>query len=186
MAKGMEKSITSTLDRASFEALFRKYFPALMTFALKYVPDEDSAREVVHNVFINLWEKKDSLDTSVPLKSYLFRSVHNRSLNVLRDHKKFADEEMPDIIHEENIQSHMEAMELEDKIKEAIDSLPDKCREVFELSRFEGLKNSEIAERLDISIKTVENQMTKALKIMREKLIHYLSLVVWLLWNGIN
>lgn len=174
------------MDKASFEALFRKFFPALMEFCKKFVPDEDDAREIVHTVFINLWEKRDSLDTSTTLKSYLFTSVHNRSLNMLRDRKKFSKEEMPDIASETNIQSQMESMELEEKINEVIAKLPEKCREVFELSRFEGLKYGEIADKLGISVKTVENQMSKALKILRENLSHYLSIVVWVLWNGLN
>ena len=174
------------MDKASFEALFRHYFPALMAFSLKFLPSEDDAREVVHMVFINLWEKRNSLDTSTSLKSYLFTSVHNRSMNMIRDRKKFSDEEIPEIPSETSIQAQMESMELEEKINTVIASLPEKCREVFELSRFEGLKYGEIAEKLNISVKTVENQMSKALKILRDKLAKYLSLLVWIFWNGLN
>lgn len=186
MTREKDIHITGPMDKASFEELFRTFFPALMTFARKYVPDDDSAREVVHNVFINLWEKRDSLDTSTSLKSYLFKSVHNRSLNEIRNRKKFSDIEIPEVMSDSDVQSHLETMELENKINDVIASLPEKCREVFELSRFEGLKYSEIAEKLGISVKTVENQMSKALKILRDKISQYLAIVVWILWNGLN
>ncbi len=186
MTRGKEIHMTGNMDKTSFEALFRKFFPALMAFSLKYLPDEDDACEVVHNVFINLWDKRASLDTSQSMKSYLFTAVHNRSLNVLRDRRKFSDEDMPEISSEENVHAQMESMELEEHINAVIAGLPEKCREIFELNRFDGLKYGEIAEKLGISVKTVENQMSKALRILREKLAHYLSLIVWILWNGIN
>jgi RNA polymerase sigma-70 factor, ECF subfamily len=178
--------IHGEIDKRAFEELFRKFFPALMAFAAKFLPDEDDAREVVHKVFINLWEKRDSLDTSTSLKSYLFKSVNNRSLNVIRDRRKFVGDEIPDLASDVDVEAQMEAMELEEKIMKVIEGLPEKCKEVFELSRFEGLKYSEIADKLGISVKTVENQMSKALKVLREKLADYMVLVVWLLWNGLN
>jgi RNA polymerase sigma-70 factor (ECF subfamily) len=186
MTRGKEIQMKGTMDKVAFEALFRKFFPALMAFSLKYLPDEDDAREVVHNVFINLWDKRASLDASQSLKSYLFTAVHNRSLNVLRDRKKFSDDDLPELSSEENVHEQLESMELEERINEAISGLPEKCRQIFELNRFDGLKYGEIADQLGISVKTVENQMSKALKILREKLAKYLSLVVWILWSGIN
>ena len=174
------------MDERSFEALFREYFTPLMAFARKILVDEDEAREVVHKVFINLWEKRQEIDLATSLKSYLFTSVHNRSLNVIRDRKKFTSEEVPEMAGEWDVSSQIESMELEEKIRSVIESLPEKCREVFELNRFEGLKYSEIADRLNISIKTVENQMSKALKILREKLMQYMTIVLWLLLYTLN
>lgn len=174
------------LDNRSFEKLFREHFPALMAFARRFLPDEDDAREVVHRVFINLWEKRNDLDLSVSLRSYLFTSVQNRSLNVIRDRKKFTAEEVPEMAGEWDVSTQIESMELEEKVREAIAALPEKCREVFEMSRFEGLKYAEIAQQLGISVKTVENQMTKALKILREKLVQYLTLVMWLMLFAMN
>jgi RNA polymerase sigma-70 factor (ECF subfamily) len=174
------------LEGRNFEQLFRDYFPPLMAFARKILVDEDDAREVVHLVFINLWEKRNEVDLSTSLKSYLFTSVHNRSLNVIRDRKKFSSEEVPEVAGEWDVSAQIESMELEGKIREVIDSLPEKCREIFEMNRFEGLKYGEIANKLDISIKTVENQMSKALKILREQLGKYLTLLLWLLLYTLN
>ena len=135
------------MDHSSFEELFRTYFSPLMLFARKILVDEDDAREVVHQVFISVWERKEDMDVSSSLKSYLFTSVHNRCLNVIRDRKKFSDEELPDVAGDWDVSTQIESMELEEKIREAIQSLPEKCRHIFELNRFEDLKFSEIAIR---------------------------------------
>jgi len=177
---------TGSMNKHSFEQLFREYFTPLISFAKKILVDEDDAREVVHMVFINLWEKREEIDLSRSLKSYLFTSVHNRSLNVIRDRKKFSSEEVPDIAGEWDVSAQIESMELEEKIREAIDALPEKCRQIFELNRFDGLKYSEIAEQLEISVKTVENQMSKALKILREKLLKYMTILLWLIMHSLN
>ena len=174
------------MDHNSFEKLFRSFFPPLMVFAKKILVDEDDAREVVQQVFISVWEKRQEIDLSTSLKSYLFTSVHNRSLNMLRDRKKFSPAQVPDVAGDWDVSSVIESMELEEKIMEVIGSLPGKCREIFELSRFEGLKYSGIAERLKISPKTVENQMSKALKILREKLSKYLAILLWLIMGTLN
>lgn len=174
------------LEGRYFEELFREFFPALMAFARKILGDEEDAREVVQQVFINLWEKRAKLDLSTSLKSYLFTSVHHRSLNVIRDRKKHSPAEVPELSGEWDVSAQIESMELEKKIRDTIDQLPDKCREIFTLNRFEGLKYGEIAMKLDISVKTVENQMSKALKILREQLGKYLTLLLWLLLHAIN
>ena len=174
------------MDHREFEELFRNYFTPLMAFSRRILGDEEDAREVVHQVFINLWEKRRELDLSTSLKSYLFTSVNNRSLNVIRDRRKFSSEEVPERAGEWDVSTQLEAMELEEKIRAAIDTLPERCREIFELNRFEGLKYSEIATQLDISVKTVENQMTKALKLLREQLGKYLSILLWLMLFTLN
>lgn len=103
------------MDQRAFEGLFREYFSPLMAFAMKFLTDEDNAREVVQGVFIRLWEKREEIDLSNSLKSYLYRSVHNRSLNMIRDRRKFSDGEVPDLAGEVDVSAHMEAMELEKK-----------------------------------------------------------------------
>ncbi len=174
------------VDEKFLEHLFREYFASLMAFSVKILGDEDEARDVVQKVFISLWERRQSLDLDSSMKSYLFKSVHNRSLNVIRDRKKFSDAPLPELEDSVDVGTRLEALELEERIGELIKDLPEKTREVFELSRMEGLKYGEIAEKLGISVKTVENQMSRALRILREKLAPYLSLLLWIVINRLN
>lgn len=174
------------MDNQAFEKLFREYFTSLMAFSRRILGDEDDAREVVHQVFIKLWEKRNEIDLSKSLKSYLFTAVNNRSLNVIRDRKKFSSEEVPEGVGEWDVSAEIESMELEEKIREVIESLPERCRVIFEMNRFDGMKYAEIATKLEISVKTVENQMSKALKILREQLSKYLSILLWLILFSMN
>lgn len=183
MEKEAVNNITQ-IDKTTFELLFKHYFSALSYYAYKFIPDIDTAKEIVHDVFINVWEKRDVIDLSKSVKAYLYTSVHNRCLNHLRDHKKFNRDE---ILYENLSESqHMIASdrvieaELKAKINEVMQMLPEKCREVFEMSRFHGLKYNEIAVKLNISVKTVEAQMSKALKIFREQLQDYLPVMLLL------
>ena len=105
---------------------------------------------------------------------------------MIRDRKKFSSEEIPENPGEWDVSAQIEAMELEEKIREAIDGLPEKCREIFELNRFNGLRYNEIAVQLEISVKTVENQMSKALRILRSQLAKYLTILLWLILFALN
>jgi RNA polymerase sigma-70 factor (ECF subfamily) len=151
-------------------------------FAIQYVKDHDTAREIVQEAFVNLWEKRQSIDTDKSPKSYLSTTVRNRCFNYLRDHKKFDRQliefEGLDSYTDHFDQDHLVTDELKKKIEAATAALPEKCREVFLLNRMEHMKYQEIAEHLGISIKTVEAQMSKALKQMREKLAEYLTLLL--------
>jgi len=169
------------IDKEVFEKVFRTFFSPLCAFASKYVNDYDTGKDIVHDVLLNFWDKRDSIDTSKSIKSYLFTSVYNRCLNFIRDRKKFSSTEGEMEIAENTkweSSDQLEAAELEDKINKALDELPEKCREVFLLNRYDGLKYKEIAEKLGISIKTVETQMSKALKILRERLAQYIAILV--------
>ena len=173
--------------KRKFEDIFKSMFPTLCLFAQKYVSDMDSSKEIVHKVFIALWEKRGDIDFEKPMKSYLFTSVHNRCLNYIRDNKKFSNDELTVEALENQLGAdsadNITSAETVAEINEAIQSLPEKCREIFILNRFEGLKYQEIADKLGISVKTVEAQMSKALKILREKLEKYLKLMIlwWLM-----
>ena len=179
---GQEKKIPVTLDKSTFEQLFKTLFISLMHFARKYVSDTDTAKEITHDVFFNLWEKREKIDSSTSLKSYLYTSVYNRCMNYIRDQKKFNREEQVFNRNEQEehiaYHDHLEEQELESKIQESLNSLPLKCREIFVLNRFEGNKYAEIAEKMNISVKTVETQMSKALRILREKLADYLKILI--------
>ena len=181
---------TSNSIEKQFEALFKEHFTGLCYFAQKYVADMDTCKEIVHAVFVKIWENREEFDFNKPAKSYLFTSVYNRSLNVIRDKKKFATaddtEENERLIETGEFSDTMEVAELEGRIKSAIQKLPEKCREVFELNRYEGKKYAEIAEQLNISIKTVEAQMSKALKILRVELQDYLYVLIIILLKNNN
>ncbi len=163
---------------ANFEKLFRDYFTPLVWYSMKIVKDQDTAREIVHSVFVKLWEKADTIDFTRPVKPYLYTSVYNGSVNYLRDHKKFTSEEKIDPGAAIQQHDHLETQEAEERIYAAIASLPDKTREIFELSRFENKKYQEIADKLNISVKTVEARMSEALKLLRVKLSDYIKILI--------
>lgn len=175
---------TSARDRDSiiYEELFRTHFSSLCYFARKYVADFDTSKEIVHKVFVSIWENRADFDFDKPAKSYLFTSVHNRCMNYLRDQKKFASSENIDdpekYTHHAVDADQMESAELEARIWKAIDTLPDRCKEIFVLSRFEEKKYGEIATHLGISVKTVETQMSKALSLLREHLKDYIYVLL--------
>lgn len=174
-------------DITAFEMLFRTYYQPLCNYAYTFVQDRDEAEEIVQSTFLNVWEKRDNLSIHTGVKPYLYAMVRNASLNVLK-HEKIKQQHvtMELAVAERSVESvarTVMASELETKIYKAMDKLPEQCRLVFKLSRFEELKYSEIAEQLNISIKTVENQMGKALKIMRDQLKDYLPLLI-VLMNG--
>ncbi|MFH0895262.1 MAG: RNA polymerase sigma-70 factor [Bacteroidota bacterium] len=162
--------------------MFKSNFKGLCYFALKYVKDMDTAREIVQEAFLNMWEKRDGMDPNRSVNSYITTSVHNRCLNYLRDNKKFnrnlLDLEGLLLISDKSPADRMVENELAEKIQAALNELPEKCREVFLLSRNENLKYQEIADRLGISIKTVETQMSKALAHMRVQLADYRTVLL--------
>lgn len=163
-----------------FEKLFKELFKPLCGFACQYVKDLDDAKGIVHDVFVTVWEKWETLPSDTNYRSYLYTAVRNRCLNYLRDKKKTV---MIDDVPEETwteSNTTMEASELEQAIEMAINTLPEKCRQVFELSRMEGLKYAQIAQRMSISEKTVEAQMTKALKVLRDQLGEFLGLLFFI------
>jgi RNA polymerase sigma-19 factor, ECF subfamily len=171
-------------DTRNFERIFKEFFNPLAYYARIFTKDQDSAKDIVHNVFINLWEKRDDISFEQSIKSYLYTSVHNRCLNHLRDRAKFIKDDVSEFefLNSQSVEDSydIETKETESRINDAINSLPERCREVFKLKRFEELKYSEIADLLNISIKTVEAQMSKALRILREELKDYLILLLWL------
>ena len=175
----------TTMDKMHFEHLFRTHFERLCSFARQYVADQDTAQDICQKVFIRLWEKRAEMDSGRSIASYLFTAVKNRCLNHIRDHKKYRshllDVDCGDIeIGLAITEDHFAVAELQQRIDAVLNTLPPKCREVFELSRYEQKKYKEIAAELDISQKTVEAHMSKAIKILRDHLGDYLCVLLLL------
>jgi RNA polymerase sigma-70 factor (family 1) len=170
------KSCTSE----DFETLFKAEYPALCRYALGLLKDSDDARDTVQKVFIEIWEKRSVIIVQVSMRSYLYRSVHNRCLNLLKARKRFDhDADMQTMaVFAPGAEERIHHSELESRIRAAIGKLPPQCARIFEMSRFEHLKYQEIATALELSVKTVENQMGKALKILRIELSEYLTMVL--------
>lgn len=165
--------------------LFKTYYQPLCSYAHTFTQDKDEAEEVVQSTFLSFWEKRESLNIQTTVRPYLYAMVRNSCLNLIKHEKikqKHAGEALAlaDATYE-SVTHTVHGTELELQIHKALEKLPEQCRLVFKLSRFEELKYAEIAEQLDISIKTVENQMGKALRIMREQLKDYLPLLILLM-----
>lgn len=169
-------------DESAFEQVFKSHFKSLHAYAFTLLKDEAEAEEMVQQVFFKLWERADNLSFSGTITAYLYRAVHNESLNYLKHQKVKANHQLHVAYSMKNQAEHgpgkMMSKELEHKFREAMSELPEQCRTVFQLSRFEELKYREIADKLDISVKTVENHMGKALKLLRTKLVDFLPLLL--------
>ncbi|MBN8673965.1 MAG: RNA polymerase sigma-70 factor [Chitinophagales bacterium] len=179
-----EHTLTAQLakrDSSAFEEVFKTYFKNLHAYACTILKDEADAEEAVQQVFFKLWERAEHLSFSGSVAAYLYRAVHNQCLNQLKHQKVKANHQLHVAYSMKNESVNgpvkMISKELEQKIREALNELPEQCRTVFQLSRFEEMKYREIADHLDISIKTVENQMGKALKQLRLKLVDFLTLL---------
>jgi RNA polymerase sigma-70 factor (ECF subfamily) len=173
-------------DEQAFELLFRKYYIRLCSFANKFLNDPEEAQEIVQYVFAKIWEERDEIDPEDCLKAYLFKIAQNLSLNKLRRKKvesRYAEVLRLVYIEQQEFSVHESLLvrELEEHILHSIEKLPSKCRRVFELSRMEGLKYREIADTLNISVKTVEAQMSKAIRSLRIELNDYLVLLLFAL-----
>lgn len=168
----------------AFEKIFREYFKSLHAYAYTFMKDDEQAEEIVQNVFCRIWEKRDQLKTDGSLKAYLYRSVHNESVNYLKHQKTrtafqvhYSNEDQTSGEASEKIMT----AELDGQIQNALNELPLQCRTIFQLSRFENLKYKQIADQLNLSVKTVENQMGKALKVLRLKLAEFLPIVLYII-----
>lgn len=165
-------------DASAFDAAFREWYPVLVRVAGAILRDQDAAEEVAQEVMHELWRRAHVMDTSITLRAYLLRSVRNRALNHVR-HLRVRRETQGDVesLYHEPVRADQPvvAAELADAVRAAVADLPPRCREVFELSRVDGLRYAEIAEALGISEKTVEAQMGKALRVLRERLAPWLD-----------
>jgi len=170
-------------DRQAFEVLFRAHYRALCAFAVGYLKDTDKAEDQVQDLFFRLWLDRAKVNVTTSVKAYLYASVRNRCLNAVKSGAKVRalNEEVDDRLEvdERTEDEHTERIA---RVQAAVESLPEERRKVFKLSRYEGLKYHEIAARLGISVKTVENQMGSALKTLRTELKDLVHLLPWLFW----
>lgn len=191
----MQKSITvteeqllqllQTEDERAMELIFDAYYAYLVKAAYHVLMDEHRAKDLVQDVLFNFWSKRDQLQLQSGLKAYLRRAVINRSIDQIRRKKRFG---VPEEITDYNMtdttastQELLETSDLKQTILQAVNRLPEKCKLIFTLSRFENLSHKEIAEQLDISKKTIENQMTKALKVIRQAVQQYKELSIFII-----
>jgi len=157
-------------DKQAFKYLFDTYFASLCRFTRIYVVDHMATEEIVLDVFTSIWEKKENIEIRISWKSYLFQAVRNKALNYIRDNERFVMVSDWTLHDQSEIDHSLELKELELLIREAVCTLPDLSREIFRKSRVEYSTNKEIAQDLNISVKYVEAQITKALKHIRKYL----------------
>ena len=174
-------------DEAAFEQVFKTHFKRLHAYAFTILRDEIQAEEMVQQVFFKLWERNENLSLTGSVSSYLYRAVHNESLNYIKHQKVRSNHQLNVAYSMKNEVEHpakkIMAGELEKKIHSALNELPEQCRTIFQMSRFDELKYREIADKLDISVKTVESQMSKALRLLRVKLVDFLIFILLFIHN---
>lgn len=160
-------------DERAFRTLFDRYFTPLSIFADKILNDTETATDIVQSLFVSLYEQRKEIKI-ISVKPFLYQSVRNRCLNEIKHqkiHENFAEIEYSTTNEEtNNTEDAIEMSELEARLANAIKQLPSQCRKIFEMSRFEGKTNNEIAEKLNLSKRTVETQISKALASLRHKL----------------
>ena len=172
------------LDAKKIEQIFFQLQPRLYAYCRKYIDDSDQAKDIVQDCFVHLWENRD--DMIVSYESYLFRAVHNRCISHFRSLKVHADYEasVKQKLKEMEIPSEASTpltelylKEINELVQHCVKKLPEKCRLVFMMSRYQGMKNQEIADELKISVRTVEAHIHQALKVIKEELKDYLPLI---------
>jgi len=174
-------------DQQVFGELFKTYFKQLRNYAFSFVQEQTLAEDIVQTVFLRLWDRIEVLNVVDSVAAYLYRAVYNESLNALkrskvrRSHHSWLNRHMKD--HTDAANRQLQLRELEKHLHAAINALPEQCRTIFQLSRYEELRYRDIGSRLGISVKTVENQMGKALKLLRARLVDFLPLLLLYFMN---
>lgn len=169
-------------DSVAFEEVFKSHFKQLHAYAITLLRDDAEAEETVQQVFFKIWERNTDFPLTGSVTAYLYRAVHNECLNFLKhqqvkqSHRLFVAHRMKN--ETEHPVKKLSTKELEHKLHDALNELPEQCRTIFQLSRFDELKYREIAAQLGLSEKTVENQMGKALKLLRIKLVDFLTFIL--------
>lgn len=172
-------------NQSAFEVIFLKYYSGLCSYAATILGDKDSGEEAVQDVFVRLWENRKTMDINSSVKAYLYRTVHNYCLNQIENRKirELYSQKQSRKIEQDHLLvpfsgeypiANLILKELEDKVQQSINSLPEQCREVFMLIRFGNKSYQETARKLNISLNTVKTQMQRAIVKMRNMLQEYL------------
>ena len=164
------------ITEKQFEELFELYYEELCRIVFPILKDRDAAQDVVQDVFVKMWLRREELLITTSYKAYLYKSVVFRALDFLRKKKNdlaLKEELKIGYRHFQDADTTLEQKELRDAIALGMERMPEQMRIIFHLSRFSSLKNREIAEQLKISIKTVESNLSKALKFLSEHLAHF-------------
>ena len=189
LAEDSASFLDLSLDSGEFEQIYLEQYPGLFRYAYTIVQDSVMAEEMIHNVFLKLLERNEPLKVHTSVKAYLYRSVNNECLNYIKHQKIRGNYEVEtNTIMPNKTQSplaQLQYRELEERLRKAINELPEQCRTIFQLSRFEELKYAEIALQLGLSVKTVETQMSRALKKLRVQLADYLPVILITLFINI-
>ena len=176
-------------DESVLKELFDLHYLKVCGAIHRFIKDKNLVEDLAQEVFIRFWEKRHKINITSSIPAYLRRMAINEALAHIRKNKKYQEEELDTNLSfgtDRSGEDHYMHGELQLHVSKAINSLPPKCRTVFQLSRFEELTYREIAEKMEISIKTVENQMGKALKILRKELGSYLNLIFLMIINFFN
>jgi RNA polymerase sigma-70 factor, ECF subfamily len=175
----MEESSVELTHSDLIEDLFKTYYTPLVKLVYRMLRNSEAAEDIVQDVFVKVWNNRENLDQNKSIKSYLYRSAINTALNYIEKNKRSVQitkiESVTDSYKASHTEEKISFKELEGKVSAAIDTLPPKCKIIFVMSRYDELSYKEIAEALDLSIKTVENQIGKALSILRDNLKGYLK-----------
>jgi RNA polymerase sigma-70 factor, ECF subfamily len=172
-------------DEKAFEMLYKSFFTMLCMFSYRIVKKTDIAEEIVQDVFFHIWDKRNQFELTTSFKSYLYKAVHNNSLKHLRHQKiVLAYENSSAFSDSEKVtgQHYLEESEVYQILHGVINELPDRTREIFQLNRFKGLKYQQIADVLEISVKTVEAHMSSVLKILRKRLKDYGTFILGIIF----
>ena len=171
-----------SVDSTTFEQLFVAHYDALYRYSQTMVNDQNETKDIVQSVFMDLWQDRNKLIIHTSIKAYLYKAVYFKCMNKIKHAQVVAKyENNPSYAENASTSDTLIIQEIADKISETIESLPEQCRKIFSMSRMEGLRYNEIAEKLNLSPKTIENQMGKALKTMRVALAEYIQIIAFMI-----
>lgn len=175
-------------DEKALRSIFDRHYPLLLGDLYRLIPDESTCQDLAQEVFVELWRKRAEIDIRLSLRAYLRRAAINRALNHIKSQRRYVLDTNDELAHQVADTSGADLAQqdrqetLEAALHQAVETLPEKCRLVFSLSRFEQLSHRQIADQLGISVKTIENQITKAIKLLRQALLRHADLSPIVIW----